>query len=562
MSEWIELPLDEVKPKEDFYTGTAGWIPGGQGTPGKAGLLPRRYLVPVPREGIYRVQVELQGSSQGAFGLTLTVGRRSIVKRGFSIAPGERYRCTFLYRVCPYRPVVGWQQSVTDFHIGIGLLGEGAVLHHVRAEETEAPTLWLAGDSLVRDYEGLYPYNPLMNGGSWGQNLLQYLEGYAVVNQAHSGLTTKCFREDGHWEIIEKRLRPGDVFLMEFGHNDQKRRNLKPYDQYAANIRWYAMTLRDKGVQLILVTPMSRIPVRDRERNYDLLEDYADSLRRIGRELDIPVIDLHAYSFQAFSQMGIEKCQNYFTDTTHTNDYGAAWIGFCIAAEIRRLQIAPLCQALRSLSRLNWEPDEGLRPEAGLKSSQIEEHPNLNNRLRELPYEDCRNLEVEKKQILQEAMDFGLLDPCIRYMHPSETIPRAQFVYILLKALRVGGGRPYRGAYCDLSASEFDAEQIQTALEETLIDLDTTQDRCFRPDDPLTIEELISFAVRGSFEREKRDLSLSKCMKLAGQYGWIGQEDIWLYRAVNRLEAIEMTVKLCRKKFGKNGGVGDGETTV
>ena len=64
--------------------------------------------------------------------------------------------------------------------------------------------------------------------------------------------------------------------------NDQKRRNLKPYDQFASNVRCYVMETRRLGAVPVLVTPMSRIPVRDEKGWYDLLEAHADSIRRVG----------------------------------------------------------------------------------------------------------------------------------------------------------------------------------------------------------------------------------------------------------------------------------------
>ena len=77
-----------------------------------------------------------------------------------------------------------------------------------------------------------------------------------------------------------------------------------------------------------------------------------------------------------------------------------------------------------------------------MESSQIEERPNLNTELPELPYEDCRNLDSETVNMLKEAMKYGLLDPCVRYLHPLEEMPRAQFVFLFLKAIKpVGPGR-------------------------------------------------------------------------------------------------------------------------
>ena len=189
--------------------------------------------------------------------------------------------------------------------IGISVVGKGARLSRICVEYCDGtgqrvPALFIGGDSTVRDYEGLYPYNPLTNGGSWGQNLLQYLDGMAVCNQAHSGPEQpNCFpagRSLGtgkSWYPLREMY-----FCLVFGHNDQKRRNLKAYDQFASNIRRYVMETRTLGGIPVLATPMSRIPVQDGDGWYDLLEAYADSIRQIGREMNVPVIDLHSLTFK------------------------------------------------------------------------------------------------------------------------------------------------------------------------------------------------------------------------------------------------------------------------
>lgn len=532
---------------DDFYTGTAGWIPGGDGIWQESEGYPLRYGIRVPHIGRYQVEVEIPGGEEGIRGLTLCVGRRNIVERGICIPAGGVYRRTFYYGVYPYRPVVGRDEAVTDFMIGISVIGKGARLGRVcvrscEDEGMDIPTLFIGGDSTVRDYEGCYPYNPLTNGGSWGQNLLQYMDKMAVCNQAHSGLTTNCFREDGHWELVKAHMRPGDVFLFGFGHNDQKRRNLKPYDQFVANIRQYVMETREMGAVPVLVTPMSRIPSRDQDGWYDLLEVYADSIRRVGREMGAAVIDLHRLTFELFCSMGIEVCQNYFNDTTHVNDYGGALLADLMAQEIRRLRIEPLYSHMNDNVMARWEPDLSLCPDKRAESSQVEERPNLSHELVELPYVDCRTLPEKEIQVLKKAMAYGLLDPCVRHLHPHEEMPRAQFVFLLLKAVKPAFRRPWQGEYCDLGRYEFDAEQIQMALDEGLIDPVTTPEKRFRPDDAINLGELVSFAVRGAKMREEREMGMEECFREAEKWGWMEGLGEDRGRRVTRGECVGMVV--------------------
>jgi hypothetical protein len=109
--------------------------------------------------------------------------------------------------------------------------------------------------------------------------------------------------------------------------------------------------------------------------------------------------------------------------------------------------------------------------------------------------------------------------------------------------------RPWQGEYCDLSRYEYDAEQIQAAWDENLIDPETTPDDRFRPDDPLTLGELISFTVRAFRPKHQRRIGSLECIREAGKLGWIKDTCQDMNRIVTRAEAIQMTVNLYCEKF-------------
>jgi hypothetical protein len=244
---------------------------------------PLCFRVAVPEQGVYSVTVTINGGEQGLSGLNIYTGRRNLVQRDVTISPNEVFTYQFFVHICDYIPIVG-QDPTCDASIYISVLGDVARLSEVKVETAEAPTIFLGGDSIVADYEAYYPYNPIINFGSWGQNLLQYLNGMAISDQAHGGMTTNCFRDDGHWNIISKRIRTGDVFMFQFGHNDQKRRYLSAHSGYAANLRWYIHQVRSKGAIPIIVTSLSRIPNKDEQGFYDLLEEHAEACHKVGRE--------------------------------------------------------------------------------------------------------------------------------------------------------------------------------------------------------------------------------------------------------------------------------------
>lgn len=560
------LPFSKKSGGADRFTGTAGWNFTEDGRKGIG--YPLRFQAAVPHKGTYRIKVALKAGEEAVKDLSLYAGRRNLVEREISLKSGERKEISFFVQVCEYIPVVG-EPARLDRSVYVTLVRSNrgqayeraeaaaetfaearndwealySILESVEITEEAAPTIYIAGDSLVADYESMYPYNPILNFGSWGQNMLQYFDKLAVCDQAHGGMTTNCFRLDGHFEIVLKNIRPGDIFMMEFGHNDQKRRNLKAYVEYAANLRWYIGRIREKGAYPVIVTSMSRIPSKDEDGYYDLLEEYAQSCIRVGKECHVPVLDLHSFSFETFCEMGVEVCKDYFMDTTHTNDYGALVMADFLAEEIKKQRIKALVPYMKAEKKAPWKPDVSLRPENAISSANKEERPVLPHDLPALPYADCQG--IRQEELLKEAMWKGLLDPCIRFYHPFEEMPRGQFLYLFFKAVKAPAKRSWQGEYCDIYKYEFDAGNVQAALDGNLIDPVTTPDHRFRPDDSLTGGELVSMMIRSLKPLSERALPMDECERQARLLGlvWEGYEK---NSPVNRLDTTVALVKLMK----------------
>lgn len=493
---------------------------------------PLCFRAAVPKQGVYSVTITIHGGEQGLSGLNIYTNRRNLVHRDVKIGAGEVFTYHFFLHICDYIPIVG-QDPSCDSSVYITVLGDVARLSSVSIKTAKAPTIFLGGDSIVADYEAYYPYNPIINFGSWGQNLLQYFNQMAISDQAHGGMTTNCFRDDGHWDIISKRLCPGDVFMFQFGHNDQKRRYLSAHSGYAANLRWYIHQVRRKGAIPIMVTSLSRIPNKDEHGYYDLLEEHAEACRKVGREWQVAVIDLHQLSFHALCRMDQEQLKGYFNDAAHTNDYGALYMADLIATEIRRQQIQPLCDNMNDYAPLAWKPNESLRPVTLVSPTDKAEAPVLPTDLPELPYVDC--IGIPQYLGLKEAMAKGLLDPCLKFFHPFDEIPRGQFLYMFFKAAKAPDKRPYQGKYCDIYKYEWDAFNVQAAIDAELIDETTTMNERFRPDEGLTCGELISFIIRNLHKIGERNYTMIECEEEANRLGllWSGYER---HNKVNRAD--------------------------
>ncbi len=188
-----------------------------------------------------------------------------------------------------------------------------------------------------------------------GQALGLYLQpGVRVANHARNGRSTKSFRSEGFWDPIPAQLRPGDLLLIQFGHNDKKREDPSRYaapEQYAANLLAYAQEAARCGALPVLVTPLTR---RQFEGRCLLTthEGYPDAMRSAAQRAGLPCIDLTSASRCIVEALGEEKSRALYmvfpagkyasvpegkTDNTHLRYPGAVAFAGLVAAGLWQL---------------------------------------------------------------------------------------------------------------------------------------------------------------------------------------------------------------------------------
>ena len=197
-------------------------------------------------------------------------------------------------------------------------------------------TIFFAGDSTLhsRKYllEKKYPEEENCL-GSWCDELEKSLRpGFRIDNHAYSGCSTKSFIDSGRWARMICRVKPGDFVYIQFGHNDQK----KQPDLYAAadgayreNLIRFRDEVRARGGHTVFGTPMVRRFFHSDGTVADGLEDYPEAVRRLGREIGVPVVDFNAFSRALIERKPQEKSLPWFrgvlnkTDMTHLTKEGA-----------------------------------------------------------------------------------------------------------------------------------------------------------------------------------------------------------------------------------------------
>ncbi|MBC7817530.1 MAG: rhamnogalacturonan acetylesterase, partial [Planctomycetaceae bacterium] len=174
-----------------------------------------------------------------------------------------------------------------------------------------------------------------------------------VSNHAQSGRSSKSFLREGRWEPV-LREKPDFVFIQ-FGHNDQPGkgdRTTDPNGDFQDNLRKYIDEARAVGIQPVLVTPVARRIFVDGKAT-TTLTPYADAMKTVAAEKKVPLVDLHAASFQLFDELGEEASADFSasaSDRTHFSRKGAREIGRLV---VSRLSLD--VPALRVYLRQPWQ---------------------------------------------------------------------------------------------------------------------------------------------------------------------------------------------------------------
>lgn len=206
-----------------------------------------------------------------------------------------------------------------------------------KARAREALRIFLAGDSTAsQKYAGAFPET------GWGMGLPWYVAPrIEVLNHATNGRSSMSFIAEGRLDVILDDIRPGDVLLVQFGHNDQKSDpylRTDPWTSYPAHLRRYLDGARERGARPVLLTPAER-------RRFDAAGNavathgfYPDAMRALAAAEGVPLIDVTAQTLALWQELGPDGTQVYFLNTyegrqdnTHFNTPGARLIARMVA---------------------------------------------------------------------------------------------------------------------------------------------------------------------------------------------------------------------------------------
>ncbi|HTM82564.1 rhamnogalacturonan acetylesterase [Asticcacaulis sp.] len=309
-------------------------------------------------EGNYTVTVTL-GSDEAATTTVKAELRRLMVETADTPAGGEVTK-TFIVNVrTPNLPGGGQvrlkvpRESETearawDNRITLEFDGLNPSVREITIAPADVPTIYLLGDSTVCDQSG-EPY------AAWGQMLPRFFKPtVAIANHAESGETVSGSNGRYRFQKILSLIRPGDVFIVQFGHNDMKELKTDPQApaKYKAGLINWIKQVQARGAKAVIVTSMNRHSFENGAVT-DSLAPYPQLAREAAAETGAPLIDLNAKSKILYEALGAQGSLALFEhsadgsqrDATHQSPYGAYELAKIITQGLRDAHL-PLADQL------------------------------------------------------------------------------------------------------------------------------------------------------------------------------------------------------------------------
>lgn len=215
-------------------------------------------------------------------------------------------------------------------------------------------TVFIAGDSTAA-HKGTRE-KPMTG---WGEYLQDHFDdAVRIDNRAVNGRSTKSFLDEGRLEAIEQDFQPGDILLIQFGHNDGKQEDPVRYADaeraYPDNLLRFISTARELGGTPVLLTSVSRL-MFTAEGTPDPLAvgPYPEVMQRVAAGSGTALLDIFTASQRLYGALGEGGSRHLFMhlpagahpnypdgirDNTHFSDIGARHIARLVAQGIRRAE--------------------------------------------------------------------------------------------------------------------------------------------------------------------------------------------------------------------------------
>ena len=263
-----------------------------------------------------------------------------------------------------------------------------AVLFLTAAMPDRTTTIFVIGDSTAANKD--------ISGGKqergWAMALQAYFDDHIIIdNHAVNGRSSKSFIDEGRWDKVLQKMKPGDYVIIQFGHNDEKPkadRHTDPGSTFDYNLAKFVRETREHGGIPVLMNCVVRrnffvnAPENDDDEKLrtqtfkdgvkmiegDSLIDthglYRQAPRDVARRMNCHFVDANQITHDLEQGLGTEASKQLHMwylpgtepsepkgkqDNTHYNIYGAH--------QVARLLADALCEEIPVLKAYRTEAD-------------------------------------------------------------------------------------------------------------------------------------------------------------------------------------------------------------
>ena len=245
-----------------------------------------------------------------------------------------------------------------------------AKIHLPSPKNPSLPNLILVGDSTMRNGAGDGAHNQM----GWGDEIAPYFDTNKinVVNRAIGGRSSRTYITEGHWGETLKLIKPNDIVLIQFGHNDagplddtaRARGSLPGTSDETKEIEnpiqkrhetvhtfgWYldqyVKDVRAKGATPILCSLVPRKTWVDGKIRRQT-DTYRGWTQAVAMKDHVGYIDLNEITAEKYDGLGPVGVDSLFGDpNTHTTAAGATMNAESVVAGLKALPNDPAAKYL------------------------------------------------------------------------------------------------------------------------------------------------------------------------------------------------------------------------
>jgi lysophospholipase L1-like esterase len=229
--------------------------------------------------------------------------------------------------------------------------------------DPKLPTLWLIGDSTVRN--GTSGENGPDGQWGWGAPITAYfdLKKINVVNRAFGGTSSRTFYNGYFWKDLQPRIKKGDFVILQFGANDNGGAKGKGAlggigdetamngDETVRTFGWYlrqfvSETRAQGGTPIICsLTPRKGWEAGGKKFKRDN-GTHAAWAAQVAKETNTPFIPLYDIVADVIEKLGPEKADPLYLpapkEKLHTSWDGSVVVAGCVISGLKALPANPL----------------------------------------------------------------------------------------------------------------------------------------------------------------------------------------------------------------------------